>query len=87
MLEKEREKIDQLDQEIIRLLEQRFDTVQTIAKVKKEQNIPVLDESRERIILEKVANYVTNKTYVSAIQTIYQEMMSSSRAYQKKQMD
>ncbi|MFC0234261.1 chorismate mutase [Vagococcus entomophilus] len=87
MLENERRKIDQLDQEIIRLLEQRFDTVQTIAKVKKEQSIPILDESREQIILEKVASYVTNKSYVSAIQTIYQEMMSSSRAYQKKQMD
>ena len=54
MIEKLREQIDNLDNEIIRLLDARFDCSKAIGEEKKKLNAQVLDSSREQKILDKV---------------------------------
>ncbi len=86
MFKKERQKIDQLDQQIIELLEERFDTVQKIAEKKQQANLTILDSKREQEVLEKVARYVENPKYTSYIQEIYTQFMEVSKKYQQAQI-
>lgn len=46
-LEELRNNIDQVDQEIVRLLEKRMTIVQEISQEKQKQEITILDASRE----------------------------------------
>ena len=53
-LDQIRKDIDQIDQELVALLERRMVCVGQIVKYKEQQGIPVLDQGREREVLEKV---------------------------------
>lgn len=53
-LSKARDEIDNIDTQIIKLFEQRMDIVKDVANYKIENNLPVLDSSRENIMLEKI---------------------------------
>ena len=49
-----RNEIDLIDEEIIKLFEKRLDIVQGVINYKIENNIPILDSSRENLMLEKI---------------------------------
>ena len=51
-LEELRNNIDQVDQEIVRLLEKRMTIVQEISQEKQKQEITILDASREQAVLD-----------------------------------
>ena len=53
-----REQINQIDDEMARLFAKRMDTVLQVAQSKKESGKPVLDRSRERQVLARVAEQV-----------------------------
>ncbi|MCU9737373.1 chorismate mutase, partial [Escherichia coli] len=57
-LESLRKTIDQIDRQIVKLLEERMDVVSAIADYKAKQKLPVLDENREKALLEKVSKLV-----------------------------
>ncbi len=86
MFEQERQKIDQLDRQIVKLLEERFDTVQQIAAKKKQEKVTILDVKREQEVLDKVARYVDNSEYTRYIQEIYVQFMEVSKRYQQTQL-
>ena len=81
-----RQKIDQIDQELTRLLEQRMMAVSEIAAFKKEQQQPVLDSSRETAVLNKVAKNVTKADYLPTITATFADIMKHSRAYQQQKL-
>ena len=83
MIEKLREQIDNLDNEIIRLLDARFDCSKAIGEEKKKIAKQVLDTSREQAILDKVAK-LSQEDHVEYIQEVYKKIMEQSRAYQGK---
>ena len=84
MLTSQRNKIDQLDRELVRLLETRMELVTEIAEIKNKAGIPVLDEGREVLVLEKVTSYVTEPAYQESIRQVYQEILTSSKQHQAK---
>ena len=45
-----REKIDAIDREVFQLLIDRLEAVTAIGEVKKEEGLPILDQSRENAI-------------------------------------
>ena len=49
-----RDRIDQIDDQLTELFKQRMDIAVQVAQYKKEHNLPVLNASREREILERV---------------------------------
>jgi chorismate mutase len=51
-IQDERQKVDELDRQIIELLSKRFDIVRIIGNLKKESGIPALDQNRWEEILE-----------------------------------
>lgn len=79
-----REKIDQLDRDIVRLLESRMDLVQQVAQIKKVKGIPVFDNSREETVLAKIAELVENKEYEKTIVDTFADIMGRSKEYQRK---
>ncbi len=66
-LSKARDEIDNIDTQIIKLFEQRMDIVKDVANYKFENNLPVLDSSRENIMLEKNLKKITNEEYKNII--------------------
>lgn len=79
-----RQQINKIDGRIIKLLNQRFSTVTTINNLKEEQQLPILDESRETQILQEIAQKSKIPDHTPYLQKIYQAIMLNSRAYQTK---
>ena len=51
-----REKINNIDDQIIKLWKERMETALAVAQYKKENNLPVLDAKRERELLDRISN-------------------------------
>ncbi len=78
-----REKINNIDKEIVQLLEKRFDIVMEIGQYKKKGNLPVYDEEREKAVIKSCISYLENKHYSKAIEEVYTQIMTSSRGLEK----
>ena len=84
-LENIRKEIDKIDDEIISLLSKRNDLIRGIAKIKKELNKPVLDEKREKEIIERLKTTAKEKGLdESLIDSIFKTIMKNSRNNQEK---
>lgn len=83
-LDQIRKDIDQIDQELVALLEKRMVCVGQIIEYKEQQGIPVLDQGREREVLEKVGSLVTDEQYRATIQSQFHDLIARSRNYQEE---
>ena len=83
MLEEQRKKIDDIDDEIARLFIERLTVAGEIAKIKRENNIPVLNASREREILDRLTEGFDNET-TGYIETLFGTIFEISRFRQEK---
>jgi chorismate mutase len=83
-----RQQIDQIDQEIIRLLTQRMTVSRQVAKIKIDQNLPVLNAGREVEILEKLEKMATNLGMRQGfISEIYTQIFAESKKIQEEIMN
>lgn len=83
MIENLRNKIDNIDNQLIKLLEKRFEIAIEIANYKKYNNIPILQKDRENIILNKVKK--TSKDELSRhIINIFKYILSTSKKIQQE---
>ncbi len=82
-IEELRNKIDNIDTELVRLLKERLSVAASIAEYKKENNLPVLDRSRERALLNKVSKEA-GAEFENEARTFFYDLMGVSRAYQSK---
>ena len=81
-----REKINELDNKIIELWKERMDLCLSVAQYKKENNLPILDEKREKDLLDRIGNLAGDELD-SYARTLYEAIMSVSRAYQHEHID
>ena len=77
-----RQEIDQLDDQIVKLLEERMHLVEGVVAYKKASGKPILDTKREEIIFEKVKNRVEDKRYQDTIVATFSDILKRSRDYQ-----
>ncbi|EHO51859.1 chorismate mutase [Lentilactobacillus kisonensis] len=77
-----REQINHLDESIVRLLVQRFQTAALIGQIKDRDNLPVLDNSREQVVLNRVRTLDPDSHNGDYIENVYREILKNSRAYQ-----
>ncbi len=87
MLEKQRNKIDQIDREIVKLFETRTKVVEEVAQVKLANDMDILDASREDIVIEKVQAYLEDPALNNEVADLYKEIMRISRQHQKEWID
>ncbi len=77
-----RQEIDQIDDQIAKLLEERMHLVEGVVAYKKASGKPILDSKREEVIFEKVKNRVEDKRYQETIVATFSDILKRSRAYQ-----
>ena len=83
-LEELRQKINQLDDNLVVLLEQRMNLVSQVAAYKQKTGKAVLDTKREEVILGRVADHVENPVYKDTILATFKDILKNSRAYQEQ---
>ena len=57
-LENLRKQIDKIDESVVALLVKRMETVKKIGQLKKKNNIPALDESRFKKVMESKKGFI-----------------------------
>lgn len=77
-----RQKIDQIDDQIVKLLEERMHLVEGVVAYKKSSGKPILDTKREEVIFDKVRNRVEDKRYQETIVATFSDILKRSRDYQ-----
>ena len=77
-----RQEIDQIDDQIVKLLEERMHLVEGVVAYKKASGKPILDSKREEIIFEKIKNRVEDKRYQETIVATFSDILKRSRDYQ-----
>src|ERR1700693_1400567 len=81
-----REKIDELDKQIVALISARAHAAQEIGKLKRSTSLPVYEPNRERVIFENVR--AANKGPLPDIELthIYERIIDVMRALQKDEL-
>lgn len=77
-----RQEIDQIDDQIVKLLEERMHLVEGVVTYKKASGKSILDSKREKVIFEKVKNRVEDKRYQETIVATFSDILKRSRDYQ-----
>lgn len=75
--------IDDIDQELTKLLERRLNMAKKIAEYKKEQQLPILDESREDVVIQKNIDRLDNPDYADKVREFYINLMNISKSVQE----
>ena len=74
-----RERVDEVDRELIRALNERARIVQEIMALKAEAGAPVYDPRREEEILQKVVELNTGPIYDSSMRDIFELILHRIR--------
>ena len=78
-----REKIDQIDRQLLPLFIERMKTAGEIGKYKSENSLPVYDPERERSLLWKIAEEA-GETFEESSLILYATILSLSRSFQNQ---
>ena len=81
-----RERINEIDNKIIELWKERMETCLSVAQYKKENNLPVFDEEREKELLDRIKNMAGDALGDYSV-SLYETIMEISRSYQQKYLD
>jgi chorismate mutase len=74
--------IDNIDEQIMKLLEERLLLVKDVGLYKRQNNIPVLDQKREQLIFDKIDEKYKNKETSKFLKNIYASMMVETKKVQ-----
>ncbi|MEE1087206.1 MAG: prephenate dehydratase [Schaedlerella sp.] len=85
-LEQLREQLDQIDNQIVKLYEERMLVCEQVGEYKVHTGKKVLDKQREKNKLADVASKVNNEFNKKGIQELYEQLMSMSRKLQYRQL-
>ena len=83
-LESLRRKIDGLDEQLVRLLNDRAKVVVEIGKLKQQSNTPVYAPDREKAVLDRIRAINAGPLPARAMEAIWRELMSGSFALEKQ---
>jgi len=79
-----RSALDELDEVMAGLFEQRMDYCRRIGEYKKANNLPVYQPQREKEIIEKKSALIKNKNYESYYARFIQNLMDLSKELQNE---
>ena len=78
-----RNQINEIDEELIKILKKRMDVSIKIGKFKKENNIQVLNTSREKQVINNIMDY-NNKNKIDLEEEFIKELWTLLMNYSKK---
>lgn len=79
-----REQIDIIDESIQNLFLERMDLVKKVAAYKKENDLPIYDEEREKQIIKKNLDHIDDLELVDLYEEFYRKLLEVSKKYQKQ---
>ena len=82
-LTKLREGIDIIDQNILRMLNERAELAEKIGIEKKKQNLPITNENREQQVIQKLIKLNNGPLSDEAIERIFNKIIFCCRTLQK----
>lgn len=85
-LSKRREQIDRLDDELLRLLNQRAQLAGEVASVKKSSGLPVYDGRREQHILDRICELNQGPLDSRSLTSIFRCIIYESRKLEESYM-
>ncbi|MCT4607443.1 MAG: chorismate mutase [Marinisporobacter sp.] len=85
-LDKLRNEIDYIDEEMVKLFEKRMETVLKIAEYKKRKHMPIFHKDRETEVIKKNINYLKNKAFYEPTEEFFKKLMEISRGVQREQL-
>ncbi len=77
----EREKIDLIDENLVKLLDKRFEIVRNISKIKIVLGKPIFQQGREEIVLNKVKKISSN---ADTMEKIFKEILNQAKKLQEE---
>ncbi|HKL13763.1 MAG TPA: chorismate mutase [Halanaerobiales bacterium] len=81
-----RKEIDQLNQELLKILSSRGKVVKKIGKIKQKKGMPIVDKDREDEILNKIISQYKGPYSSKQIKKIFREIFKQSVALQKEDL-
>ncbi len=78
-----RDLIDSIDNQIIELYVKRMEIVKEITKFKIENDLPVLDQNREKIMLEKNLEKIKDDEFKKYYKDVLEGFLKASKEMQK----
>lgn len=81
-----RREINEIDEQLVSLFKKRMGVSLEVAKYKRENGKPVLDKSRERALLNRVAALAGNDMH-TYVRLLYSTVLNLSRSYQHQYLD
>ncbi len=83
-LEEARKIINDVDEKMAKLFEERMRAVEDVVAYKIENGLPVFDGSREKALIEKNVSYLKEDKYKEAYLAQFSKMLEVSKNYQKQ---
>ena len=82
-LDKIRQNINEIDEKMASLFEQRMHAAEQVAAYKTKHSLPILDKTREKALIERNTAFIQNETYIPYYEEFLTGLMALSRAYQR----
>lgn len=80
-----RQRLDEIDSQIVRLLEVRAGLVRSVAEHKKERSISIIQKEREEEIMKKLEDYsISTRLDKEFLQDIFMRIIEESKKDQKR---
>jgi chorismate mutase len=79
-----RSKIDAIDTQILALLQKRIGVVEEIGKVKAKSGLPLVDEEREREIINRLLSERVEPLSAEAVRRVFRCIIQESRRVQNE---
>ncbi len=83
-LEDSRKKIDEIDDKLMKLFEERMQTVVDVALYKKQNGLEIFQADREKQVIEKNVNKISDDNLKKYAEEFLVDLMKVSKNYQKE---
>ncbi len=81
-----RSQIDELDQQLVRLINKRAECALAIGQLKRNSDMPVYEPDRERIIFDNIARNNTGPLSTMQLRQIFERLVDVMRQIQRDEM-
>ena len=82
LINEARNKINEIDKEMVRLFEERMKAVLMVLEYKKEHNLPIFDELREIELTKKNIELLTDSSLKEYYMIFFKGVLESSKKFQ-----
>jgi chorismate mutase-like protein len=82
-----RKKIDAIDRDLVRLLNERARCVAEIGKIKRQDGLPIQEAGREQEVLQNVAGLNQGPLDNEELRRVFQQILEEGKELQRRLMD